>query len=292
MHVRAATALSFLLSAPIAFALPLPSAGVPSEPAQFQVSEQTEVPNTTLKPGAYSIRVVDHLKDRMIVEIQGRNNVHTTFIAIPAGTMATAGTGPIPYSAGPKGKSALKGFSFPGGTTVEFVYPKNNAVSLAKANGTRVMAIDPASEGRVPASKLTSNDMQMISLWMLEPTPVTPNSNQVGIAASHYQAPTTQVASSAAPADTTVAAPPVSADNVETSPVPNAPARVHHSKPSAQPSVQVASADVPPPPRTRSRANVTTLPHTASSLPLAELLSAGFFALGGALSLRRLRARG
>ena len=118
MHARATTALSFLLSAPIAFALPVQRPGVPSEPAHFQVSEQTEVPNVTLKPGAYSIRVVDHLKDRMIVEIQGRNNVHTTFIAIPASTMAAATTGPIPYSAGPKGKSALKGFSFPGGTTV------------------------------------------------------------------------------------------------------------------------------------------------------------------------------
>ena len=154
------------------------------------------------------------------------------------------------------------------------------------------MAIDPASEGRVPASKLTSNDMQMISLWMLEPTPVTPNNNPVGIAASHYQAPATQVASASPSTDTANSASPAPTNVADSSPAPVAPARARHSRPSVQAPVQVASAEVPPPPRTRSRANVTSLPHTASSLPLAELLSASFFALGGALSLRRLRTRG
>ncbi len=278
---------------------------VPTEPEQFQVKEKTEVPNTTLTPGNYSIRILDHLRDRVILQVSGKNNhVEATFLAVPASTMASAPVGPISYGAGPKGKAAMKGFAFPGGTAVEFVYPKNDAVSIAQANGTRVMAIDPASEGRVPAPKLNQNDMQMITLWMLEPSRVGPSDAKPTIAATRYQAPQpiapapavetaqaqpaptpAQPAPAPTPAPAVAAVPAVDAGSAAPAPAPrNA---VHHQRP-----VQVAQNDVPAAPtpvRTHTRpAGVTALPHTASMLPLVWMGAFGSLALAAFLSLRRI----
>lgn len=282
-------------------ATPWSAPAVSTEPEQFQVTERTEVPNLTLAPGSYSIRIVDHLQDRVILQVTSKgSHVSTTFLAVPAATMANAPVGPILYSTGPKGKAALKGFAFPGGTAVEFVYPKTDAVSIATANGTRVMAIDPASEGKVPAPKLSSSDMQMITLWMLEPARVGPAAAKPTISASRYQAPqpaapvappvqTAQEtpAPEPAPAPEPPAAPAAntsmaSAPAVSTpAPVPQAPRR--------QRPVEVAQSDVPPAPAVHHTrpANVKVLPHTASNLPFLELAAAFFLTLGSTLSLRR-----
>ena len=268
---------------------------VPSEPEQFQVREKTEIPNLTLQPGSYSIRIVDHLRDRVILQVSGKGtHQQTTFLAIPAATMANAPVGPIPYSTGPKGKAALKGFAFTGGTAVEFVYPKDDAVSIATANGTRVMAIDPASEGRVAAPKLSQNDMQLISLWMLEPSRVGPGAGTPTIAASHYQAPAS--ATDNQPAETAQAQPAAAP-----APAPEPPAQVAtqtappvvtHSSPRRQRPVQIAQNDVPPAPtapRTHTRpAGITALPHTASMMPLLWLSALASFLGAGVLTTRRL----
>jgi hypothetical protein len=278
--------------------------GEGSAPQQFQVKEKTEVPNTTLQPGTYSIQVLDRLQDRVILQVSSKgNHVQSTFLAVPAATMANAPVGPITYSTGPKGKAALKGFAFPGGLAVEFVYPKNDAVSIASANGTRVMAIDPASEGRVAAPKLNQDDMQMITLWMLEPARVGPGDAKPTISASRYQAP--QPAAPAAPVQTAEAQPqphseqaPTSTADAASSVAPAsaaAPATsatdastASHSSP-----VQVAQNDVPPRPvRHHTRpANVKALPHTASFVPLLWLGTFASFLLGGAMSLRRYALR-
>ena len=301
MKSRILVCLFALLSVPALQALvPYDTPAVPSEPEQFQVTEKTEVPNTTLTPGSYSIKILDHLRDRVILQVTGKNHVQVTFLAIPAATMANSPVGPIPYSTGPKGKAALKGFSFPGGTAVEFVYPKNDAVSIAQANGTRVMAIDPASEGRVPAPKLNQNDMQMITLWMLEPARVGPSDAKPTISASRYQAP--QPAAVQAPVQTAQSEPapapaPAPAASAPVTPATSAytqPASTAGVRPAARHShaFQLAQNDVPPalqPARTHVRpAGVKTLPHTASALPLVWLAAfVSLFAAAG-LSLRRL----
>jgi hypothetical protein len=47
------------------------------------------------------------------------------------------------------GKQYLRGWYFAGAPSVlEFVYPKAEAVAIAKSNQATVPAIDPASEGR------------------------------------------------------------------------------------------------------------------------------------------------
>lgn len=169
----------FLVSA-LALATPATMfAGAPDSPsATFTVSQQTMVPGKTLPPGSYSIRVLDHLQDRYIVRVDSTSgDEHTTFIGVQDPKLkAIASSGVVPWGSAPAGNTALRGFSFGGSSpSLEFVYPKNDAVALAKLNGSRVPAIDPASEGK-PAelAGLSKDDMEIVTLWMLSSTRVGP----------------------------------------------------------------------------------------------------------------------
>ena len=185
----------------LALAIPLPmlAAGAENPSANFTVSQQTLVPGMTLQPGSYSIKVLDHLQDRYIVRIDDASrNQHSTFISVQDPKVKSAGkTGAVPWSAGPDGNSALRGFSFGSNTPpLEFVYPKADAVALAKVNDSKVPAIDPASEGRpAEVSGLSKEDMEIVTLWLLSSSTVGPTDTAPTIKAEKMQ----QVASNKPP---------------------------------------------------------------------------------------------
>lgn len=255
----------------------------PLGPSTFQVSETTEIPDGTLSPGKYTIRVADHLTDRMVVEIQGANGTRKElFLGVPAET--SAATGPVLFT-GSKATKALRGFSFTGRTTINFVYPKNDAVALAKANGVAVVAVDPASEGMPASPELSADDRRMITLWMLTPTPVGPGDASAGIQAARYQAPPTPAVSDApvqaeAPTPAPVVPPPAERAPVQAeAPVP-APAVAPAPKHAA-----VLSAEAKPP-------VIRRLPKTASMMPLVGISGASFLCLAVGLGFFRRNANG
>lgn len=238
--------------------------------AALQLSQKTEAPGVSLSPGSYTVRIADHLNDRIIVQLQksGSQTV-ATLLAYPNTGIAGSGDGPVLFNAGLHSKPTLRGFAFAGGPTVEFVYPKGDAVTLAKANSVKVMAVDPASEGRPKLPQLTQSDMNEVTLWMLTPTPVQPGA-PAGIQAARYQAPT----SAGAVSGTT-----------ETAAAPQPYRNASPAPPASQTPVQVASA-----PRTHIRPAVKQLPHTASNLPLIALT--GLLSLGLASGLGAKRRFG
>ena len=79
----------------------------------FTVSQQTMIPGSTLQPGTYSIRVLDHLQDRYIVRVDGAGgSTHSTFIGVQDPQLkSVASTGVVPWSSAPEGNSALRGYS-------------------------------------------------------------------------------------------------------------------------------------------------------------------------------------
>ena len=169
----------------------LVAAAADSLSGSFTVSQQTMIPGSTLQPGTYSIRVLDHLQDRYIVRVDGSGgSTHSTFIGVQDPQLkSVASTGAVPWGSAPEGNSALRGYSFGlSSPSLEFVYPKADAVALAKLNDSKVPAIDPASEGR-PAelSGLSKDDMEIVSLWLLSATRVGPNDNAPAIKAEKYQ---------------------------------------------------------------------------------------------------------
>lgn len=249
--------------------------------ASFSVSSPTEVPGKVLKPGSYTIRVVDHLSDRIVLRIENPDGkAATTFLGLPASALGSGGTGPVEWSGSPKGSKALRGFSFAGGSAVEFVYPKDEAVAIAKANSSKVAAIDPASDNLPAHTDLSRDDMQMVTLWSLSATRVGPHDTPA-IQAEHYKpSPTTYAQSSPEPAPGASAASTGSVGASSNTTVARSARPV--PRPAARPSPapqQVATLHRP--------AVVSSLPHTASSLPLVVLLTLLSFVAAFGLYVRR-----
>ena len=187
MRVAPIVPLILALAAP----LPMVAAGSETPSATFSVSQQTLVPGMTLQPGSYSIKVLDHLQDRYIVRIDNASGKeHSTFISVQDPKIKVSGkTGVVPWSAGPDGNSALRGFSFGSSSpALEFVYPKSDAVAIAKLNDSKVPAIDPASEGRpAEVSGLSKEDMEIVTLWLLSSSTVGPSDTAPTIRAEKMQ---------------------------------------------------------------------------------------------------------
>src|SRR5271155_1545122 len=113
----------FVLS--VAFS-PLTAAGFSGPVSKFTVSQPTEVPGLTLRPGAYSIHVVDHLSERYVVRVDGpKGRTHSTFLAIEnPGIPKPAAPGQVLWSNSPGDKQYLRGWLFRGEPSVlEFVFP-------------------------------------------------------------------------------------------------------------------------------------------------------------------------
>ena len=261
------------------------AASVPSDPAaltaSFSVSSPTQVPGKVLKAGSYTIRVVDHLSDRIVLRIEDPDGkTASTFLGLPASALSTSGTGPVAWSDSPKGSKALRGFSFPGGNAVEFVYPKDEAVAIAKVNSSKVAAIDPASDNLPARKDLSREDMQMVTLWSLSATRVGPQ-DAPAIQAEHYKPSPTSYAQ-AAPEP----APAVPASSSAATPSPEAPV-ARATRPAPRPAVRPSPA--PQQVATLHRpAVVASLPHTASPLPVVLLLT--LFSLAAAFILRLRRS--
>lgn len=161
--------------------------------ASFQVADTEAVPGHTLAPGTYSVEVVDHLSDRYILKVKDANGKNPAlFIGIPNKALPPASKGEVLWTTPAGGTTYLRGWQFPSLPGLEFAYPKNDAVAIAKANGVQVPAIDPESEGIVSNTTLSANEMHIITLWLLTPTRVGPSS-PAGISAARYS----QVASAA-----------------------------------------------------------------------------------------------
>lgn len=155
----------------------------------FQVSAPTGIPGRILEPGQYTISLVDHLSDRAIVRVAGKGQQDSTvFLAIPNKSLELGShPGMVRWGDKVNGDGYLRGWKFAGTpTTLEFAYPKDDAVALAKANSARVPAIDPASEGMVANAGLTNEQMHIVTLWLLQPTRVTATAPG-GIQAQRWQ---------------------------------------------------------------------------------------------------------
>ncbi len=250
----------------------------------FSVQANTQVPGKVLKPGNYRIAIKDHLSDRAILQVvTDSGKVQSTFLGIFHSGMQSSGTtGPITIQT-LKGSQALRGFTFPGGGTVEFAYPKAEAAALATNSTDTVLAIDPESDNlKAQGASLSKEDAQVVTLWSLQATKVS-SDGKTGIAASKFVSPgISPTASAPAVARTTTPAPVTpaassypSAASTQTSAA-SVPAPRKKAAPAA--SSQVASA---------RRPALSALPHTASNMPLLLLTAILAFALAGFLRVAR-----
>jgi hypothetical protein len=169
---------------------PLAAAGYAGNSSRFTTSEPANIPGATLHPGSYSIQVIDHLSERYVVRVDGPDGgTHYSFLALANPDITKpAKTGEVLWSSPAGGKQYVRGWLFPGTSSVlEFVYPKAEAVAIAKSNQAKVPAIDPASEGRpIEIKGLSKSDLQLVTLWLLSATQVGPGDTSGGIQAERY----------------------------------------------------------------------------------------------------------
>ena len=178
----ASTAIAVLLSTTAVFA-----ADSQRPSAHFKVSSPTAVPGRVLTPGSYTIHVVDHLSDRYILSVDGAGGKnHTLFLGIPDKNSLGSSQGEQTWGTPVGDTTYLKGWSFPSlPTPLAFAYPKNDAVAVAKANSAQVPAIDPESEGMLSKTSLSKDEMHIVTLWLLSPASVGPNTPG-GVQATKY----------------------------------------------------------------------------------------------------------
>ncbi len=224
-------------------------------------SSAVELPGVTLQPGTYLFKLADSPSNRHIVQVfsQDEKQVHATILAVPAERLDVTGETVVTFrETGEGAMPAVQYWYYPGDKIGhEFVYPKDQAMKIAKRTGQNVLSMDGevASSGTTVSS--TGPDGQ-VSEWKRE------------------EAPKAEASATPKPSEETVA-PREETRNPETESPP--------AEPSASATAGQTSASERSAIGTAGRAS--ELPRTASPLPLSALI--GLLSLGGAVALRRGR---
>jgi hypothetical protein len=219
-------------------------------------SSAVELPGVTLQPGTYLFKLADSPSNRHIVQVfsQDEKQIHATILAVPAERLDVTGETVVTFrETGEGAMPAVQYWYYPGDKTGhEFVYPKDQAMKIAKRTGQNVLSMDGdvASSGTKVSS--TGPDGQ-VTEWKRE------------------EAPKAEASAAPKPSEETVA-PKEETRNPET------------ESPPAEPR---ASATAGQSSAVGTAGRASELPRTASPLPLSALI--GLLSLGGAVALRRGR---
>ena len=117
------------------------------------------VPQVTLAPGKYVIRLVNHDHSRNIVQIfnEREDHLYTTVLAINNYRLEPKGETTFRFWETPSGNPpALRAWFFPGDNYgQEFVYPKGLAASIARATGEPVLSTPAETVAELEAAPVT-----------------------------------------------------------------------------------------------------------------------------------------
>jgi hypothetical protein len=126
----------------------------------FTFSGPVEVPGQVLQAGTYVFKLADSESDRDIVQVFNKDETHLygTFLAIPDLRLRPSGKTIITFEEAPAGSpEAVKAWFYPGDEYGhQFVYPKPQALALAKANNAPVasMPAELAANTKKPAATM------------------------------------------------------------------------------------------------------------------------------------------
>jgi hypothetical protein len=126
--------------------LPVAQADERDQKTVITFSAPVEIPGQVLPAGTYVFKLADSSSNRHIVQVfnQDQNRIFGTFLAIPDYRLHPSNKTIIKFEERTAGSpEAIKGWFYPGKLYGhEFVYPKKEAVALAKANNTPVPAME------------------------------------------------------------------------------------------------------------------------------------------------------
>jgi hypothetical protein len=234
-------------------------------------SGPVQLPGVTLAAGTYTFKLADLAGNRHVVQVFSKEEspkLITTLMTIPNQRLDPVNDTFIMFQERPAGSpQAMKAWFYPGRSIgEEFIYPKQQAVEIARVNNTSVLSSEGDTVGRVSSSGSFEQDS------------TAPQSAAADQSTSTDSTSTTTTSTTTAKAPAATAPAPVAA---VTAPAPVAEAEV------VTPAPARAAREEPRPVGTAGR--VARLPRTSSPLALFELISG--LSLAGGLGLRQLRKR-
>jgi hypothetical protein len=238
-------------------------------------SGPVQVPGATLPAGSYVFKLADIPGNRHVVQVfdKDERKIYTTILAIPNDRLEPTDKPVVLFSERASGSpQAVKVWYYPGERTGdEFVYPKSQAMRIAKATHQRVLAYnDDKSESATNRAGEVPEPMKSAQVgyfdengnWQTEDRRIAVSSDRASNTADRAAANTTSDRAAAPDRDRTTTAPQsTTARNTTT----------------AQPTGTAGSA---------ARRH---LPRTASNMTMFELL--GAMALASGFAVRALRRR-
>ena len=124
------------------------------------VNQAIQVPNATLQPGKYVMKLLDSPSNRHIVQIFDANEQHliTTVLAIPNYRLQPTGKTSFGFWETPAGQpKALRSWFYPGDNFgQEFAYPMNQAVQIAAATNQNVPTTYAQSESDLTTARVAT----------------------------------------------------------------------------------------------------------------------------------------
>jgi hypothetical protein len=134
---------------------------------EFTFNQPVELPGVTLPPGTYIFRFVDGTTGRKVMQVQAKDASSKTygmFLTINAQRPQPSDDAELRFLETPAGQpAAVKTWWYPGNTIGrEFIYPKSQALRLARATNTTVLTTQ--------AENVTSEQMKTADLAYVSPT--------------------------------------------------------------------------------------------------------------------------
>jgi hypothetical protein len=166
--------------------IPRAVAGLADQKTIFTFSGPVEIPGQVLLAGTYVFKLVDTESDRDIVQVFDKDETHLygTFITIPDERLRISGKTILTFDEAPAGSpEAVRAWFYPGDEYGhEFVYPKPQALALARANNTPVpsMPAELAENTKKPAT--TMKEPHIVAMRQAHLTAQKPTGEEVELA--------------------------------------------------------------------------------------------------------------
>jgi len=305
---RISSTLTAVCAATLLTATVAPAQSTPADRKTIVTfSGPVSLPGTTVPAGSYVFKLADSPVDRHIVMVfdKDESKLITTLLAVPAERPEARGDAVVSFKETPSDRPPAVHYWYYAGEKSgnEFIYPRAQAMTIARASGETVSAFDTDSndmdawkKGKISSvSPTTTTDepkaaSSTTTAASASSTASTTTADQTPVTAPPPAASTTTAPTTTAPTTTEPTTAPTSTAPTTTAPEPVAstapvtPEPTTAPKPDTTPAMSAPVTAQPEPVGTSGR---TELPRTASELPLVGLI--GLFAFAAALGVRALR---
>lgn len=154
-----------------------------NEKTDITFSVPVEIPGHVLEPGTYVFKIVNATTDRNIVEVYNKKETHWygTFLTIPDYRLRPVGKAILTFDErAPGSPEAVLAWFYPGDTYGHvFVYPKSEAVRLAKANSRPVASMPDTVGGIALQAAFNTHETSMKAVKETKVNAVTAGGQEV-----------------------------------------------------------------------------------------------------------------